>query len=136
MSIKFRELDDNEKLSYWGYLKLWWKHDGRYMHLEFKRGILNLYHWFPIIWKDRDWDYRYIYDLLRFKIDKQSEFIKKRHNHTRALQDASRMKIVTKLMKLVEDEEYSLDHYDYFDSEQWFEEFIDDTGKKHDTYIK
>ncbi len=33
-----------------------------------KYGIKNLITWFPIIWKDRDWDHWYLYKILRFKL--------------------------------------------------------------------
>jgi len=33
------------------------------------RGIKNLIKWFPIIWKDRDWDQAYIEYMLQFKLE-------------------------------------------------------------------
>jgi hypothetical protein len=33
-----------------------------------KYGITNLIRWFPVIWEDRDWDYRYLLAILRFKL--------------------------------------------------------------------
>jgi len=131
MSINFKELDDEgneipeKKPTLLKRFKLWWKHEGQYLHYEFKRGISNLIAWFPIVWKDRNWDYRYIYDLLQFKINRQADYIKKRNNHTQADYDASRMKTVTKLMKLVHEEYYNLEYYDYFDSDMWFEKLIE-----------
>jgi len=37
-------------------ISLWWEHNGKYLHLNFKRGIENLWYWLPVIWKDRNWD--------------------------------------------------------------------------------
>jgi hypothetical protein len=31
--------------------------------------IKNLIRWFPIIWKDRDWDHAYVEDILLFKLN-------------------------------------------------------------------
>ena len=31
-------------------------------------GIKNCIKWFPIVWKDRNWDELYIYMLLQFKL--------------------------------------------------------------------
>ena len=35
---------------------------------EFITGIKNLWAWFPIIWKDRDWDGWFIYQIIEFKL--------------------------------------------------------------------
>ena len=39
-----------------------------------KRGIVNLIKWFPVIWKDRDWDHYYIYSIWYKKFDNMEEF--------------------------------------------------------------
>jgi hypothetical protein len=36
---------------------------------EFIRGVKNLIYWFPVIWKDHQWDYRTIYDILYHKFE-------------------------------------------------------------------
>ena len=51
-------------------LKLWWEFEGKYLHRDFIEGIKNLIKWFPIIWKDRNWDHSYIYEILKFKLKK------------------------------------------------------------------
>ena len=35
---------------------------------NFIRGIKNLWKWFPIVWKDRDFDYHYLLILMKFKL--------------------------------------------------------------------
>ena len=47
-------------------LRLWYKFEGKYMFGNFKQGIRNLINYFPIIWKDRDWDYHYTLDILDY----------------------------------------------------------------------
>lgn len=42
----------------------------RYYYQYFKYGIKNLFTYFHIIWKDRDWDQYYFYVLLQFKLKK------------------------------------------------------------------
>lgn len=49
---------------------------------ELKRSLHNLRVYLPIIWKDRDWDQTYLYDLLAFKLRKM---------HTYRLNDPSYM---------------------------------------------
>ena len=43
-----------------------------------KYGIQNLIKWFPIIWKDRDWDHWYLYKTLQFKLI-QMEKLQREH---------------------------------------------------------
>lgn len=37
-------------------------------------GIKNLVKWFPIIWKDRDFDEGYLYDIMYFKLGEMQKF--------------------------------------------------------------
>jgi len=109
-------------------LLLWWKFEGRYLHKDIYQGIKNLIKWFPIIWKDRNWDHRYIYDILKFKIKTQGEFIGKRGNHLNASRDAERMLLAYNLMTKVSDEYYALEKYDYEESKF---DFIPVEGEKY-----
>ena len=47
----------------------WVKYDAKYLHLDIIRGVKNLIRWFPTIWKDRDYDHSYIYEVLRVKLE-------------------------------------------------------------------
>lgn len=40
----------------------------------FKRGIKNIIKWIPIIYKDADWDYEFLIDILIFKLKSMEEF--------------------------------------------------------------
>lgn len=40
---------------------------------NFKKSVNNLIKWLPIIWKDRDWDYEYLLDIMSFKMKNMSE---------------------------------------------------------------
>lgn len=46
----------------------------RYSFSSFVNGVKNLKVWFPLIWKDRDWDYAYLEDIIRFKLHKMHKF--------------------------------------------------------------
>jgi len=39
-----------------------------------KRGIANIIKWFPVIWRDRDWDHYYIYLIWYKKFDNMEKF--------------------------------------------------------------
>ena len=110
------------------WISLWWNHDGKYMHIEFKRGIKNLVYWFPIIWKDRHWDSHYIFEIMMHKIKAQSKYIGKQNNHTDAMRDAEIMMTCVRLMKLVQDEFYSYENSYYHKTKHWFEPCGDREG--------
>ena len=40
----------------------------KYLFEVFTCGIKNLITWFPIIWADRQWDYRFFYEILYKKV--------------------------------------------------------------------
>ena len=104
------------------FIRLWWKHDGRYLHLEFKQGIKNLIYWFPIIWKDRNWDSHYIFDIMKHKLSAQADYIGGRDLHTQAQENARKMKLCVKLMGLIQEEFYSSEYSDYHKTKHWFED--------------
>ena len=44
---------------------------------KFGRFILRLFKWIPILWKQEDWDFEYMYDLLEIKMKDIRECLKK-----------------------------------------------------------
>ena len=70
------------------------------------RRIKNLIRWIPIIWKDRDWDFYFTYEILKKKLEFQAEFTRKYGHHESALHDASRMETCVRLIKKLQHEEY------------------------------
>ena len=80
---------------------------------ESKRGIKNLWKWLPIIWKDRDWDHFYIYEIIEFKLRKQANYIGTMDRHTRAQEDARDMLICADLINKIKTNHYSHEYFDY-----------------------
>jgi hypothetical protein len=80
---------------------------------QFFRRIRNLYRWFPVIWKDQDWDDYYIFEILKFKLKNQAEYIGKRGNHLSAKRDAEKMMLCVRLIEKVQDEYYGCEYQDY-----------------------
>lgn len=109
-------------------IKLWWQFEGRYYHRDFANGVKNLWKWFPIIWKDRNWDQSYIYKIIAKKLEFQADYISRRDWHTNAKRDAERMRLVTRLINLQLEDSYSMEYSDYHDTKY---DFIptDDTKK-------
>ena len=124
--------DEREKES-WIMRKLrfipsWWKYDGRYYHKYVKYGVKNLIYWFPIIWKDRNWDSGYIFTIMKHKLTSQADYIGRRDFHTRAQIDAKRMRLCVKLIGLVQDEFYSIEYSDYHKTKHWFQDLPEKPG--------
>ena len=101
-------------------IRIWWRWNGRYMHKDFAQGVKNLWKWFPIIWKDRDWDHNFIYTLLAKKLEFQAKYIGNRGIHVDAKRDAERMMLVAKLIKLQQDDFYAMEYMDYQVTEDFF----------------
>jgi len=98
-------------------LKIWVRFDAKHIPRNFIYGIKNLIKWFPIICKDRDWDTFYIYEILRFKLKKQGEYIGNRNIHTQAKRDSEQILLCTKLIKNCQDEYYGMEYMSYYENE-------------------
>ena len=109
-------------------ISLWWEHNGKYLHLNFKRGIENLWYWLPVIWKDRNWDHQYIFDILSHKLKAQSAYIGGRGIHVSAERDAEVMMACVRLIEKVSSEWYSMEYMDYHKTKHWFEPVEDKPG--------
>jgi hypothetical protein len=92
-------------------IKSWFRYDIPY-------GLKNLLVWFKVIWSDRNWDYHYIYIILRHKLDLMEKAIRSNNNHTEANRDADQIKeCVDILDRLIDDAYFDLAYKDY--EEKW-----------------
>ena len=142
----FEDLKNRPRPNIFRRIWLWWKHDGKYLHKEIKWGIQNLIYWLPIIWKDRNWDGHYIFEVLKHKLKAQAKHIGDNDRHTRAQQDAKRMRLCVKLIQKVQDEDYAMEYMDYHKDRVWFTPCEDREGsslynseevwEKYDDYFK
>jgi hypothetical protein len=97
----------NEEYDQW-YWKLyrWVRWELPYQYKYVKYGVKNLYKWFWIIWKDRDWDHYYIFQLLKFKLEKQARHLAENGFHNDAQRDAERMMTCVRLIDKIQNEDY------------------------------
>lgn len=56
------------------------------------QGIQNLITWFPIIWKDRQWDHYYLMVMLHKKLSLMEEHISKHRIHVGWERDVFKIK--------------------------------------------
>jgi len=124
----FEELKNRPRPNLFRRIYLWWYHDGKYYHKYIKQGIKNLIYWFPIIWKDRNWDDHYIFEVLKHKLKAQAKYIGDRDFHTRAQLDAKRMRLCVKLIQLIQDESYQMEYMNYAKDRVWFTDCEDRPG--------
>jgi len=94
-------------------MKLWWKFEGRHYHKDFIQGVKNLYKWFPTIWKDRDWDGHYIYEILRVKLENQAYCIGNESRHVNSKRDAEIILLCSRLIYIQQESLYEIEYLDY-----------------------
>lgn len=87
---------------------------------EFVQSVKNLIRWFPIIWKDRDWDTDFIWNILKFKLENQAKYIGTRGIHISAERDAEIMMLCTRLIEKIRSEYYQSEYQNYNESEIMF----------------
>ena len=123
----FAKLKDR-KITMWDKISMWWYHEGKYYHKFLRQGIKNIIYWFPIIWKDRNWDHDYIFQILKHKLKAQAKYIGDADGHTRAQYDAQRMRLCVNLIQKLQDSYYELEYMDYAEDRHWFEPCEDKEG--------
>lgn len=95
---------------------------------QFFRNICNLIRWFPIIWKDRDWDDHFIFEILKFKLKNQAKYIGDKNRHLSAKRDAEIMMLCVRLIEKVQEEYYGCEYMDYHESDfRWLDTNNPDT---------
>jgi len=116
----FEELKNRPRLNIFRRIYLWWIMEGRFLPREIKLGVQKLWYWLPVIWKDRDWDTHFIYEVMKHKLKAQAKYIGDRDFHTRAQQDARRMRICVKLIEACQNDTYSIEYMKYMTNRSWF----------------
>lgn len=80
---------------------------------DFITGIKNLIYWFPIIWKDRDFDFHYTYQILKEKLKKQANYLSIKGRHVNVDYDVRNINICIKLIEKLQNEYYEHEYSDY-----------------------
>ena len=83
----------------------------------------------PMIWNGFDWDYKYATDLFAHQLGRMADFLESDKAYTLSAKDnAKRIRTTLKLMKLVGDEEYAMEYFDYEDVEYKFVPLVGSEG--------
>ena len=103
----------NEYNQWYWKLYRWVKWELPNQHTYIKYGVQNLYKWFWVIWKDRDWDHHYIFEVLKFKLEKQAKYLSEAGIHTSVERDAELMMTCVNLIGKIQNEKYYDEMYEH-----------------------
>lgn len=91
-------------------MKIWCKIKRKFINskdffrYDIPRGVKNLITWFPVVWKDRNWDQYYIYVVLHKKLSLMEKGLRNGYN-VNADEEADKVKkCVLILDRLIKDE--------------------------------
>ncbi len=109
-------------------------------------GIKNIFVWLPTIYKDRNYDQGYIYEILKKKIEFQRKYLVWHNRHTSISCDNFYMTLTLNLIELTQQEYYEMEYFDYHTSKFNFIPVEDKPGyseldievltEKFDEYLK
>lgn len=105
---------------YWKIYR-WFRWSAKHLPKDIAQGFKNIWRWLPIVWKDRDWDDYYIFEVLKFKIKNTRDLTEKNQRFVGWESQVRYMRICEKLITLIQDEYYSHEHFDYYDNKFSFE---------------
>ena len=54
-------------------VRRWIINDAKYLHYDVYYGFKNLFYWFKIIWKTREWDESYMFEIEQHKLKAMSK---------------------------------------------------------------
>lgn len=112
---------EHEKISFWKKQKLFWEFEYRYYARNFILGIKNLIKWGPVIWKDRDWDDTFLFEIIKFKISKMAESHGKVLPYQGFERNIEIMNTIVRLIDKFQSEHYLHEYFSYVDDEYTFE---------------
>lgn len=69
--------------------------------------IKNLITWFPVVWKDRQWDHIFLLTILRKKLSLMEKFFREKCNHVNSERDADNIKFAILLLNRIMEDDYS-----------------------------
>ena len=112
---------ETKKLNPWQKFRLFWRFEYRYYWSNLKNGIRNLIAWSPVIWKDRDWDDSFFFEVIKFKITKMAKYHGTRRPYVGDNRNVEIMNLIVRLIEKFKNETYLHEYFDYVEDKVWFE---------------
>jgi hypothetical protein len=113
---------------YWK-LYRWFKWDAKHAHRDIAQGFRNLWKWFPLVWKDRDWDHHFIFETLKFKITNTANYIKSHDRYVGADRDYEVMMTCVRLIEKIQEEDYDGEWGNYINQKMTMKEIEGESSK-------
>ena len=82
-----------------------------------KQGIINFWNWKSVIYKDRNWDDHFIFEVLKRKLILQRKELVQANRHTLVAQTNRDITICLNLIERIQAEFYEMEYMDYHKSE-------------------
>lgn len=110
----------SEEYNVW-YWKLyrWFRWGFKHLPRDIAQGIKNLWKWFPLVWKDRDWDDHFIFEALKFKLKNTADYLVKYDRYVGVEDDVRYIRICEKLIQRIQDDYYQMEYQDYVVQEMY-----------------
>jgi hypothetical protein len=83
-------------------------------------GLKNIWHWLPVIWRDRDWDRYYIIEILAHKLEKMAKSAKTEWYTSRGEEAAAEMEDLASALRRLQKDHYERWYLDRH-AEKWGE---------------
>ena len=74
---------------------------------SFIYGLKNLWLWLPTVWLDRDWDHYFLYNILRFKLNRMEKMFRTNSMWLRGEKEAKRIRVCVLLLDRLLKDDYS-----------------------------
>jgi hypothetical protein len=104
--------------------------DFKYIHKDIKKGVINLIRWFPVVFKDRDWDHHFMYEIMKLKLKNMSKYLEKYGHHVGGDRDVERINTCVRLIQKIQDDFYASEYNDYHESKFHWVDVIDKPDTK------
>lgn len=109
-----------------------------------KNGLISLWTWKSVIWKDRHWDDYFIFEVIKHKLILQRKELVSANRHTAIPQTNRDITICLNLIERIQEEYYGTEYLDYFTTDYSWEDFdenskelvIDEISNDADDYFK
>jgi len=96
---------------YWK-LYRWWKWEAKHFHRDIAQGFRNLWKWFPIVWRDRDWDNHFIFEALKFKLKNTADYFEEKQRFVGWEDEVKYIRICEKLITRIQNDYYQMEYLD------------------------
>ncbi len=84
----------------------------QHMWWDFTAGVSNLVRWFPVVWRDRDFDHAYLLAVMEFKFKSMADSFERRSMHVNGERDVRQLRVCAELCKRLREDEYLERHWD------------------------